>query len=255
MILKYYDPHAPGVENLENTVRAIKYAIQMKAHIINYSGGGLEFSQPEYNAIAEAQRQNILVVAAAGNEQSNSDKTKYYPADYDLDNIISVTAVDPKTQILASSNYGVETVDIAAPGEDIYSTLPGGDYGTMTGTSQATAFVSGLAALILSNNDSYKPRQIKKYILATGDRESQLVSKTGTSRRLNIYKALINIDSDVSANGTIAENIHDIGPFTLSQAEKRTVSGSGVSGLSSAHHISAFGRSLMDSVNRGEKSP
>ena len=92
----------------------------MKANIINYSGGGTEFSADEKEAIEEARKQGILFVAAAGNERSNSDHHKYYPADYGLSNIISVTAIDPTTEVLASSNYGTETVDIAAPGPNIH---------------------------------------------------------------------------------------------------------------------------------------
>lgn len=257
MVLKYYDPNAPGDQNLENTVRAIRYAVKMKAHIINYSGGGLEFSRAEYEAIAEARKKNILVVAAAGNEQSDSDKNKYYPADYDLDNIISVTAINQKTQVLASSNYGVHTVDLAAPGEDIYSTLPGGSYGIMTGTSQATAFVSGLAALILSNNDEFKPAQLKKYILSTGDHEPHLRSKTGTSRRLNLYKALVNLDSDVSANGVIAENTRDIGPFSIGSPSSTPTQTSRRGGQEKGPSMINFGKSLLENLgaSSGKTAP
>lgn len=80
---------------------------------------------------------------------------KYYPADYGLSNIISVTAIDPSTEVLSSSNYGTETVDIAAPGQNILSTLPNNNYGLMTGTSQATAFVSGAAVLFMARRRKF----------------------------------------------------------------------------------------------------
>ena len=210
MILKYYDPKASGVNNLKNTIRAIRYAIEKKAHIINYSGGGLEFSPEEYAAVREAAKNKVLFVAAAGNERSNSDHAKYYPADYDLPNIISVTAVDPKVQVLPTSNYGVSTVDIAAPGQDIFSTLPNNSFGLMTGTSQATAFVSGVAALVMASNREYSAADVKKYILSTGDEYPWLRSKTGTSKKLNIYKALTTLDSGVSATGVIASNTQNM---------------------------------------------
>ena len=204
MILKYYDPKVPNTDNLRGTVAALKYAVKMKANIINYSGGGTEFSQEEHDAIEEARKAGILVVAAAGNERSNSDHHHYYPADYGLSNIISVTAIDPSTEVLRSSNYGVETVDLAAPGQNILSTLPGNNYGTMTGTSQATAFVSGAAVLVMAHKSITQPEEVKKYILATGDNESSLLSKTRTSRRLNLYKALTIQDQNVAISGIMA---------------------------------------------------
>ncbi|GIL18643.1 MAG: hypothetical protein BroJett040_23940 [Oligoflexia bacterium] len=206
MCLKYFDPKVPNTDNLKNTILSIHYAIKMKANIINYSGGGTEYSQDEKDAIEEARKSGILFVAAAGNEKSNSDKHKYYPADYGLDNIISVTAVDPSLQVLASSNYGTETVDIAAPGQNILSTLPNNSYGYMTGTSQATAFVTGAAVLVMAHKDSVNPDQVKKYILATGDSDQSLLQKTRTSRKLNLFKSLAILDGGVSASGVVAAN-------------------------------------------------
>jgi subtilisin family serine protease len=203
MILKYYDPASKGNDNLKNTIRAVKYAIDKKANIINYSGGGTEPDDNEFRAIAAAKEAGILFVAAAGNERSNSDKAHYYPADYNLSNIISVTAINPFGQVLESSNFGVKTVNIAAPGEGIYSTLPGGKYGTMTGTSQATAFVSGVAALVLSHNKEFNFDQVKKQILSTADEIPGLRDKTSTSGKLNSYAALA-IQPSISAMGAIA---------------------------------------------------
>lgn len=81
MTLKYYDPKSPGANNLKNTIQAIRYAIKMNAKIINYSGGGTEYSAEEFAAVKEAEKKGILFVAAAGNERSNSDETgKYYRA-------------------------------------------------------------------------------------------------------------------------------------------------------------------------------
>lgn len=209
MVLKYFDPKSSGSNNLKNTVEAIRYAVKMKANIINYSGGGTDYSAEEYAAIKDAEKAGILFVAAAGNERSNSDETgkHYYPADYELTNIISVTAVNKEeTKVLASSNYGVRTVDIAAPGENIYSTLPNGAFGLMTGTSQATAFVTGVAALVMSHNRSFTSSDVRKYVLATGDEYPTLMSKTGTAKLLNSYKALVSLDKGVSFSGVTASN-------------------------------------------------
>lgn len=207
MVLKYYDPKAQGMNNLYNTVRAINYAVQMNAHIINYSGGGVEPSPEEKRAIEIAKKKGILVVAAAGNERSNSDLAGYYPADYDLDNIISVTAINQNKSVLPTSNWGEKSVDIAAPGDNIYSTLPGGKYGLQTGTSQATAFVSGVAALVMANNPELRTAdRIIKYLTQTGDTHSTLAGKTRYQKILNSYKALAIQDRDLSINGVRAEN-------------------------------------------------
>ncbi len=247
MVLKYYDPKVPGADNLKNTVAAIRYAVKMGAKIINYSGGGTEYSQEEHDAVAEADKHGILFVAAAGNERSNSDKHKYYPADYGIKNLISVTAIDPATQVLSSSNYGVETVDIAAPGQNILSCLPGNSYGYMTGTSQATAFVTGAAVLVMANKESFQAPDVKKYILATGEALTQLALKTRTSRQLNLYKALTVLDQGISASGIVTVNID--------RMEKLTADPNEAPAGRAANDVSAFGRSLIDAMGRAPKAP
>lgn len=241
MVLKYYDPKYPS-SNLENTIKAFDYATKMKAHIINYSGGGVDYSQQEFEAIRRARAAGILFVAAAGNERSNSDKQKYYPANYDLDNIISVTAIDPQLQVLPSSNYGIQTVHVAAPGEEIYSTMPGGTFGTLTGTSQATAFATGLAVLIKANNPEFQYAAIKNYILKTGDEYPWLRSKTGTSKKLNIYKALTSLDQGVGASGVLASNTSGFKEASFSSDPQAAM------GNDSANQMVEFGKGLMRSM-------
>ena len=191
MALKYYDSNDNGKNNLTNTVKAIQYAIQNGAHIINYSGGGLEPNIEEKKAILEADKKGILFVAAAGNERSNIDnKISYYPARYEWSNILPVTATDePNDRVLLSSNYG-KTVSGAAPGKNILSTLPGGKYGRMTGTSQATAVATGAAVLIMDYYKSKTARFAIKHLKMTGDIKNQLHGKTTHRRRLNIFRAL-----------------------------------------------------------------
>lgn len=185
MILKYYDPAQPAQDNLMNTVKAIRYATRMKADIINYSGGGDEKSPLEEAAIREAEREGILFVAAAGNEGRNTDESGYFPAGYRLSNMISVAALDTQKTLLASSNYGVRSVDIAAPGKHIYSSLPGGHYGFMSGTSQATAWVTGLAAnLMIQSGGMRQPSSIKKTLEKISIKEQVLSTKVGMQARL-----------------------------------------------------------------------
>lgn len=193
MSVKYYSESNSGTVNLENTVKAINYAIDNGARIINYSGGGPDFSEKEYLAIKRAEAAGILFVAAAGNEHQDTDKVQnyYYPSAYRLSNIISVAATDINNNLLKSSNWGKTKVDVAAPGENIYSTLPSQKFGYMSGTSQATAFVTGLAALLLSHNPNLKPTEIKELILKSVDLVPQLKEKIATGGRVNAYSALL----------------------------------------------------------------
>lgn len=190
--IKYYSDANPGSVNLKNTVKAVEYAIDHGAKVINYSGGGPEPSEEEYLALKKAETKGVLVVTAAGNEHQNTDipENKYYPAAYRLSNMISVAATDIHNNLLASSNWGKLRVDVSAPGEVIYSTLLGDRFGYMSGTSQATAFVSGIAALLLAENPKLKVADLRRIILETVDIFPQQQGKTVTGGRVNAYTAL-----------------------------------------------------------------
>ncbi|MGE3387239.1 MAG: S8 family serine peptidase, partial [Bdellovibrionales bacterium] len=211
-------------------------------------------SPEERRAVELAQKQGILFVAAAGNERSNSDVKAYYPADYDLTNVISVTAIDKRKTVLPTSNYGESSVDIAAPGNDIYSTLPKGQYGYMTGTSQATAFVTGVAALVMANNSELlKADRIVKYLTQTGDTTDELEGKTRYRRVLNSYKALAIQDKDLSINGVRAENTLHMGANTFSteqgeRAPSLDSDGAVISGASE-QNMADFGKALQKALD------
>ncbi len=198
MPLKYYSDYNRGSANLEYTIKAINYAIDHGAKIINYSGGGPKFVEEEYLALKRAEAQGVLFVAAAGNDGNDTDQNKnfYYPSAYGLKNIISVAATNEKNQLLGTSNWGKKKVDLAAPGENIFSTLPGGRSGTMTGTSQATAFVTGVAALLLSQNAQLTPEQLKQILVESVDRLPQLKNKVASGGRLNAYAALLKLKNE-----------------------------------------------------------
>ncbi len=209
LALKYYNPNASGLDNLNSTVEALKYAVDHNVDIINYSGGGPEAAIEELRVLKEAERKGILVIAAAGNEESNiDDKAKaYYPASYGLKNIITVTAHDEDLKILPSSNYGRSSVDIFAPGYRIKSALQNGRAGYLTGTSQATAFVTGVAALIKSEFPSYSTEKIKEIIKASAKKEITMEGKCATGGRLDAGAAIklaIKFD-DSNVNRTLAQ--------------------------------------------------
>ena len=198
MPVRYYSESAPGNVNLANTIKALHYAINNGAKIINYSGGGPEFSKEEFEAMKEAQKKGILIVAAAGNDHHDTDveDNRYYPAAYQLkglNNIITVASIDSNGKLLPSSNWGMKSVDVAAPGEGILSTVPGGRYGKMTGTSQATAFVSGIAALILSEQPALTPSQVKDIIMKNVTPMASLRGKVASNGKVDAYRALMAI--------------------------------------------------------------
>lgn len=200
MILKYYDEANNGEENLRHTVQALQYAVDMGAQIINYSGGGILKSVQEERALKYAALNHVLVVAAAGNEGLNTDFFHFYPADYDLPNILSVAAVDRHGRLLDLSNYGRSTVDVAAPGRNIYSALPDGEHGFMSGTSQATAFVSGVAALMMAKDPALRdsPEDLISHLLKHG-RKSDLLYKIGSGQMLDAQLATADVDLSISA--------------------------------------------------------
>jgi subtilisin family serine protease len=197
LALKYYNPKASGQANLDATIKALKYAVDQNVDVINYSGGGPEASVEELRVLKEAERKGILVIAAAGNERSNIDDKKhaYYPASYGLSNIITVGAHDDSLNIIPSSNYGKNSVDIAAPGHRIRSAIPGNGAGYMTGTSQATAFVSGVAALIKSKYPHMKYDQVKNIILSSSLKVKSFEGKILGAGKLDAGRAIELADS------------------------------------------------------------
>ena len=192
LALKYYNPQASGQQNLNSTIKALKYAVDQNVDIINYSGGGPEASAEEKAILLEAEKKGIIIIAAAGNEKSNIDlkNNAYFPASYGLSNIITVGAHDEYNQVIASSNWGRKSVDIAAPGFRIKSAIPGNGAGLMTGTSQATAFVTGVAALIKSNYPKLNFQQIKNIVLSSSRKVKALKGKILGGGKLDAARAL-----------------------------------------------------------------
>jgi thermitase len=203
MPLKYYDQNSK--DTLVNTVSALRYAVMMGVQIINYSGGGQFPNQNEKNIIEEARKKGILLVAAAGNEGVNSDEKKFYPAGYGLSNILSVTATDKSGEILKSSNYGYRTVDLAAEGKSVWSWVNGNRFVPMTGTSQATAYVTSAAALMMARKSFLiqQPREIIQGLRASAREDSSNKTKSGY---LNTTKSLSLYPAGVSALGIQAES-------------------------------------------------
>lgn len=183
-----------GSGSLFNAVKAINYVVDLKRNhgvnvqITNNSWGGISFYKPLFNAIAAAQ--DILFVAAAGNNGTNNDILPFYPASYNLDNLISVAATTPSDGKASFSNFGAQSVDLGAPGTSILSTRPGGEYRSLSGTSMASPHVAGVASLLLSQDPDLTIAQVKQIILDSVDPISALQGKTVSGGRLNANNAL-----------------------------------------------------------------
>lgn len=149
--------------SIANAIKAIRYAEDMGASICNISWGTANYSQTLELAIQES---SMLFVTAAGNSGNNNNSTPIYPASFRLPNLISVAFVDAFGQLSSSSNYGLSTVDLAAPGQDIYSTIVGG-YGYSSGSSMAAPHVAALAAMIYAYRDDIYAAQVKELIINT----------------------------------------------------------------------------------------
>ncbi len=175
-----------GGGSTADAIESVNYATAMGAHLSSNSWGGGPFSQ----ALLDAISQSCLFVAAAGNYRSDNDKNPFYPASYVGDNIISVAATDHNDDLASFSNYGLTTVDVAAPGVDIYSSLPGKSYGFNSGTSMAAPHVSGVVGLLFSANPSLTGQQAKEILLETVDPLASLEGKMVTGGRINAYKAV-----------------------------------------------------------------
>ena len=120
MPLRFLNAHGMGW--VSDAIYAIEYAVEKGARVINASWGTTSFSQSLLGAIQLCQDKGVLVVAAAGNSAANTDSSPFYPASYNLPNIISVAATDQRDNLASFSNWGPSTVDVAAPGVAIYST-------------------------------------------------------------------------------------------------------------------------------------
>ena len=183
-------------------ISAIKYATKENIPILNNSYGGNSYNTSMYLAIAQYPG---LFVAAAGNDAANNDMISHYPSDYQLSNIISVANTNITDSLSYTSNYGPNTVDIGAPGSDIWSTYLDDGYRYASGTSMAAPHVTGAAALLKSYRPELETRDLKKIILESGDDIPWIADKIVTGKRLNLYKML-----QMAENYAYTEEITDI---------------------------------------------
>jgi subtilisin family serine protease len=189
MACKVFDEF--GFGSTADVIVGVDYAVRHGAKILNNSYG-VPPSQAFFDSIRRARDQGVLFVAAAGNERSNNDRTPVYPANYQLDNIISVAAVDRADNLASFSNWGERTVHLGAPGVDIFSSVAGFDsnYDVFDGTSMATPHVCGVAALVMSYFPGVDLDEVRGRILSSTVPITSLNRRTITGGRVNAYNAL-----------------------------------------------------------------
>ena len=176
-----------GTGDMSNAVKAIQYASMMGADICNLSWG----SNQDYLELEAAMKESgMLFVAAAGNEGANIDDVPLYPASLELDNLISVTYIDADGDLTGYSNFGKKSVDIAAPGEDIFSTIVG-SYSNASGSSMAAPQVSAVAALLYAYGDNLYASNVKDIILGNLKPISGLKDVTKYGGIPSAYKAIL----------------------------------------------------------------
>lgn len=175
-----------------NAVRAIDYLIDLKSRhglrlvAINASWGSGSDSKALKQAIQRAAAAEILLVAAAGGSGNDNDARPIYPASYPLDNVMAVTSIDAGGALGAGANRGAQSVDLGAPGEGIWSTVPSGRYGQLSGTSMAAAHVSGGLALIAQRARQADARTLKQMLLDAVTPTPSLAGQTLSGGRLDL---------------------------------------------------------------------
>jgi subtilisin family serine protease len=176
MALRVLDDKGAGT--LADVIQAYSYAGRKGARVVNASLGGGGYSRSEYDVIRGLP--NLLFVVAAGNDGSNNDQSPGYPCAYDLSNVVCVAASDQHDRLASFSNFGATSVDLAAPGTNIFSSWPGGGHGFLNGTSMATPHVAGAAALLFSRNPSSSAGAAKSSLLQSVDHKASLSGMVAT---------------------------------------------------------------------------
>lgn len=190
---------AGGSGTIADAIHAMDFALQVKTifagtgganiRILSNSWGGGGFSQTFFDLVKEANDQNMLFVAAAGNSGISNDYIASYPASYVAPNVVAVAATTNTDTRASFSNYGAKTVHLGAPGTNVLSTVRAGAYTFASGTSMATPHVSGAGALVLSHC-AINTAELKEALVQSVDSLASLATLTISGGRLNVRRAI-----------------------------------------------------------------
>ncbi|WP_330612322.1 S8 family peptidase [Anaerotignum lactatifermentans] len=178
---------AEGTGTTASMIQAIQYAEANGASICNLSLASSVNDKALYQTMANS---SMLFVAAAGNDGMDTDVSPVYPAAYDLDNIISVANLNYDGALHYSSNYGAESVDLAAPGSYILSTVPENGYSYMTGTSMAAPMVTAAAAMVYSYDPELTLAEVKEILISSAEPLDTLEGITVSGGMLDLGAAM-----------------------------------------------------------------
>ena len=189
MGIRVFDDKGQGGA-VSSLIKGLEYALVNGARVVNASFGSPSYSQAEFDAYSAVGAAGIIVVCAAGNDGQNTDFVPTYPANYRLENSISVASVNLSGELSDFSNYGLDSVDLGAPGEDIKSTDIGSTYASKSGTSMATPHVAAVAALVISRYPNIGIHELRQRLIQSTVPVPSLAGKVTTGGIINAYRAL-----------------------------------------------------------------
>lgn len=223
--LQIFDSSGSG--DLSGAMAALDYATKMGFPITNNSWGGSDYTAAFEELLKANRDSGSLFVAAAGNNGSNNDSDPFYPASFQVENVISVAASDNKDRLANFSNFGRNSVHLAAPGADIFSTYAWIDYFSESGTSMAAPHVAGAAALIKSVWPTLSSIQIKNKILESVDLifDPSFDGKLISGGRLNLAAAVGGVPSPLPLRLSLTSSSPKVGPLSGGTTIKLTGTG------------------------------
>ena len=272
MALKFMN--AQGSGSLSAAINALDYYTNISkldattAEFIgtNNSWGGAGFSQSLLDAVTRGAKQDALFVAAAGNGGSdgigdNNDIVANYPSNLStltsagFESVIAVAALTSSGALANFSNYGAKTVDLAAPGAGIWSTVAGGGYASFSGTSMATPHVMGALALLAAERPDFTAAQLRDALLNSTASTASLAGKTVTGGRLDIGTMLGDTSTTNPAPSPTPTPTPSTGSTLYGTAGNDVITGTSgndvIFGIANANTNNNLGRNSVDVLMGG----
>jgi len=189
-----------GTGDVANAIEAMDYAVAHGAQVINLSWGTNGESMALKDAIVRALKRNVVVVCSAGNGSRDLSTGSYYPASFDLKNLITVAGSDNFDRLASWSNWNAKNVTVAAPGTNILTTQRGGGHLSVSGTSAAAPIVTGIAGLVKTFRPGATAQAVARAIEQGVRKTASLSGKVASGGVVNAEDALAKAHGAPSAN-------------------------------------------------------